>query len=267
MAVDDKTPERSLAHPLPGRLSKPRSRGKTMVIDKGLGTYALEDLLETASPYIDYVKFGFGTSLLYPSNVLRQKIFLCRVHSVESCTGGTLAEIALWQNKFTEFLEWCVEAGFTTIEISDGTYPLTPKQRRTAIERAAKRCHVVSEVGKKLAEFPDAKEAAEQIRRDLDSGSSHVIIEGRESGENAGIYDVAGGFKTDVLDALTTHVSTAQLERIMWEAPKKHQQVTFIRKFGVNVNLGNIAPQDVIALESLRRGLRADTFAWMLESQ
>ena len=256
-----------VSDPIPGRTSKPRTRGITMVIDKGLGAYALEDLLETAGLYVDVIKFGFGTSSVYSTGVLQRKTALCRLYSVDAMTGGTLAEIAMAQGQFELFVDRCLEAGFSAIEISDGTLPIPREVRNEAIRHAAARCMVVSEVGKKLEKFPDVNFVADQIIRDLESGAQWVIVEGRESGENVGIYGAGGKVDVDVLEGLVGRLPQDVLPKVLWEAPKRGQQLEMLRRFGPDVNLGNILPEEAVALECLRRGLRADTFVWTLPSQ
>lgn len=251
-----------LTPPLAGRLEKPRLTGKTMVIDKGLGIHALTDLLETASPYMDCLKLGFGTASLYRADILKQKAALCRQYGVDCCTGGTLTEIVLTQGIFPAFLGRCRQFGLTAIEISDGTLSIPASIRTRAIEAAAKHFLVITEVGKKLEAFPDAGEAAAQILTDLEAGAALVIVEGRESGECAGIYEDSGKLRDAIVDQLAAHLPASALSKVMWEAPKKSQQTALIQRFGNQVNLGNIAPSDVLSVECLRRGLRADTLTW-----
>lgn len=251
--------------PLGQRTSKPRLTGLTMVIDKGLGYEQMNDLFEVSSAYIDIMKFGFGTSCLYPRHVLRQKLSLARVYSIQTCPGGTLGEIAIAQNVFPAYVDRCVKLGFTAIEISDGTIQMDADIRRRAIETAKRSFPlVVSEVGKKLEHEADIHAYAKCVMADLEAGASYVVIEGRESGENTGIYGEHGEVDTPLLDAFVAELPEAAWERIIWEAPKKGQQVEFIGRFGQDVSLGNIPPADVMALECLRLGLRADTFTWTL---
>ncbi|WAH40418.1 phosphosulfolactate synthase [Alicyclobacillus fastidiosus] len=251
-----------IQYPLGKRPGKPRESGWTMVIDKGLGYEQVSDLLEVASAYIDVLKFGFGTSCLYPRHILRQKLSLARVFSVLSCPGGTLGEIALSQNVYDKYLDRCVKLGFTAIEVSDGTIDLRPDERLRAIASAKKAIPVViSEVGKKLDHTVDIRDYATQVTKDLEAGADFVVIEGRESGENAGIYGAEGQVDTSMLNDFVNLLSAEARAKIIWEAPKKAQQVELIRRFGPTVSLGNIPPTDVIALECLRLGLRADTFA------
>ncbi len=246
--------------PLGQRVPKPRNRGITMVIDKGLGKNSFIDLMETAGQYVDILKFGFGSCLLYPENVLRHKLMSARLHSVITCTGGTFSEIALHQNQFESMVEKSLELGFAAIEISDGTMTLDRATREAAIRRVSKEGIAISEVGKKLDAFPPAADIVAQIDADLNAGAQFVIMEGRESGENVGIYKDRGTLDEQLLDELVKRLSQDSLKRIIWEAPKKAQQTALIQRFGTNVNLGNVAPDEALAVECLRQGLRSDTF-------
>lgn len=251
--------------PLQGRQPKPRSAGHTMVIDKGLGLSQMGDLLELAAEYIDYVKLGFGTAALYPSHLLRAKIGLIRSYGIEAYPGGTFLEVAVIQDAVPAYLERAMNLGFTCVEVSDGTISLPPDRRFELISMAkAAGFQVISEVGKKdAASELDPEEALAQIRADLAAGASKVILEGRESGAGAGIYDKAGRLKAGPMERIVAGVADPHL--LMWEAPLKAQQEEFIGRFGPNVNLGNIAPTDVLALEALRTGLRGDTLRLALD--
>lgn len=247
--------------PHPERLAKPRHRGLTMVIDKGLGLATTHDLLELASDYIDHIKLTFGTSAFYNRRLLRQKIELVKSYGVHIFPGGTFLELALLQGRLLEYLDNARDLGFTGIEVSDGTIRIDPETRRQTIQMARTYGFelVVSEVGKKdpRDHMPDVK-FWDQIAADLESGSDLVIVEGRESGEGVVIFDQSGNLIEGELEALVEHLEDAG--RVLWEAPKKQQQLEMILRFGPNVNLGNIQPEDVLALEALRVGLRGDTF-------
>lgn len=251
--------------PLPGRCGKPRRTGYTMVLDKRLGLNETRDLLELAGDYIDMIKLTFGTSALYPETVLRAKIKLIRSFGVDVYPGGTLFEIALWQNKLESFFVAAADLGFTGIEISDGTLTLGAKERHQAIQRAkAHGFKVVTEVGKKNGTPISVLRMQQMITEDLESGADQVIIEGRESGKAVGIYDHNGKVKEAEMEALVRGLPNSG-SVLIWEAPLKDQQVFLIKRFGPNVNLGNIPPEEILALEALRRGLRSDTFALCLE--
>jgi phosphosulfolactate synthase len=234
-------------------------QGVTMVMDKGLGPAALADLLCTAASYIDFLKFGFGSTCLYREALLCEKVSLCRAHSVRAYAGGTLAEIAVQQDCFEAYLDQCLRYGIETVEVSEGTFPLSPLQRRRLIRTAARTHTVISEVGRKFEQIAPAVQIAAQIEDDLAAGASLVIVEGRESGQGAGIYGANGEIDECWIHQLQALLDPAALARIVWEAPQKAQQVWLLRRFGAQVNLGNIAPQEALALASLRRGLRADT--------
>ena len=247
-----------LTPPISGRLNKPRSFGWTMVIDKGIGLAETEDLLRLAADYIDLIKLTFGTSTLYPRDMLRKKTDLIRARGIGIMPGGTLGEIALWQGQWHAFLERAGELGFDTLEISDGTIPFSLAARHAAIVSARDAGFIViSEVGKKHPDDQQPIEAqVEQALLDLEAGAFMIIIEGRESGKGAGIYDIQGEIHQERLDYLSSHLP---LPKVIWEAPQKSQQEQLILAFGPNVNLGNIPPGEVLALEALRLGLRGDT--------
>ncbi|MBP1934170.1 phosphosulfolactate synthase [Ammoniphilus resinae] len=253
-------PTSSLHDPAGERLKPAKDKGITMVIDKGLGVRRLEDLLDTASSYLDFIKLGFGTTALYPIHVLKEKIQLAKAHHVPMYPGGTFFEIAFYQNKLKEYLTNARELGFTKIEISDGTIHLNLDQRQYAIQLARSfGFDVITEYGKKLAGSTiEIQSLIETIENDLSAGAQLIIVEGRESGENVGIYDGRGNLRSDfseLIEQLKPYQSY-----LIWEAPKKNQQVELITRFGPNVHLGNIAPDEIFSVESLRRGLRSDTF-------
>jgi phosphosulfolactate synthase len=249
-----------LCDPIPGRLAKKRTaHGLTMLIDTGLGLQETRDLVELAAPYIDYLKLGFGTSKLYPSHLLTEKIQLLKEQRIDVYPGGTFLEIAILQNKWQPFLERCLLLGMHTVEVSDGTITLPPKLRRLIIREAKSYgFNVFTEVGKKEngSALPVEVQLA-LIEADLEAGANKVIIEGRESGKAVGLYKEDGTLRRDDFDALVERV--ADPADLIWEAPLKSQQIELIQTFGPNVNLGNIHPRDAISLEALRTGLRSDT--------
>lgn len=253
--------------PVQGRLNKPRNTGLTMVIDKGLGLTELQDMLANASGYIDMIKLGFGTSILYQDQVLRAKIALIRDAGISVFPGGTFFEIAYLQKKVPEYCRLLVDYGFTGIEISDGTVELPREDRMKAIEMAGN-CglQVITEIGKKdprdKVSLPVLRE---QIEEDFRAGAYKVIVEGRESGKGVMLYDKEGELKEEELEVLLKN--RLAVDNIIWEAPLKSQQQKLISLFGCNVNLGNIAPQEVLALEALRLGLRGDTLRSLLIRQ
>lgn len=246
---------------LEGRSHRPRSTGITMVIDKGLGPAAVADLLAVARDHIDHWKLSFGTSALVPRTVLEEKLRVLAEADVLSYPGGTLLEAAIVQRHCHAYMNQARRLGFTAVEISDGTIPLPLARRRAVIDCAREAgLRVVTEIGKKDPhDQPKPEELAEQALVDLESGAEWVIVEARESGLGVGIYDGNGAIRDDVLGQLIENVGTAA-ERLIWEAPLRGQQAGLIRRFGPNVNLGNIPPSEVLALEALRHGLRFETF-------
>jgi phosphosulfolactate synthase len=245
--------------PLKERNSIPKGTGITMVLDKGVGKSALQDLLEIGSSYISFWKFSFGTSAVYPQKSLEEKIEILLNYGIYTYPGGTLFEVAWMQDQYESYLKRLTKLGFNAVEISDGTYPLTMTERRVAIKKAKDAgLKVLSEIGKKdPKETLKANHLYELLQDDLESGADYVIVEGRESGKGVGIYDSDGAIKEDDLNILIQNQNV--LGKLIWEAPIKAQQVAFIRYFGSNVNLGNIPVDDIIALEALRTGLRGDT--------
>jgi len=215
---------------------------------------------------VDLLKLTFGTSAFYSSRLLREKIALARSRGVCIFPGGTFLEVALLQGKLERFLDRAGELGFDAIEVSDGTITMLPEQRRWCIAQGrARGLRVISEVGKK----DPADEIApalmlEQVQADLDAGAERVIVEGRESGQGVVIYDRQGNIKAETLEALAGGLADPSV--LMWEAPLKPQQQALIMRFGTNVNLGNVAPGDILALEALRCGLRGDTLKAALRS-
>jgi phosphosulfolactate synthase len=239
---------------LPERTSKPRSRGVTHVIDRGLPIATLESLLDLAGAHIDFVKFGWGTA--YVSRHIRAKVVACREAKVRTCVGGTLLELATVQGKLREFVRWADSLAFDAVEVSEGTVDLGVGIKQGLIAAMARDFCVLAEVGSKEPSAPVRPWAwALQMERDLEAGASFVIAEGRESG-TVGLYGADGSVREDLVGTLLGKVPA---EQIIFEAPAPVQQKWFVRNIGVDVNLGNVAPEEVIALETLRRGLRADT--------
>ena len=242
-----------------GRTSKPRTKGMTMVLDKGLGLNATEDLMAVGGDYIDFLKLSFGTSALYDGDTTRQKTAWVTGAGVAIYPGGTFLEIAVAQGRYDEYLARAKDLGYNAIEVSDGTIPMSAELRADVIKRPLDQGFiVVSEVGKK---DPDEKIAIslmhEQIAADLALGVSTVIVEARESGRGVGIYDRSGSVDEEEVDEIVAGVDNA--DDLMWETPIKSQQLYMINRFGVNVSLGNIAVADFLAVEALRVGLRGDT--------
>ena len=240
---------------LPSRPSKPRNNGLTMVMDKGLSIRQGEDLVATGSELIDFLKLGFGTSLITPG--VKEKVKMYHDNGVEVYCGGTLFEAFLVRNDLDGYLKFIDNLGIECLEVSDGSMVIPHDEKCELIARLSKNYKVLSEVGSK--EEGILISPAKWIRmmsNELEAGSWKVIAEARESG-TVGIYRPNGTAHVQLIRRILANVS---LDNILWEAPKKTQQVWFIKQFGANVNLGNIGPNDLIPLECLRLGLRGDTF-------
>jgi phosphosulfolactate synthase len=247
---------------LPERPLKPRNSGLTMVMDKGLSIREAEDFMSVGSVYTDYVKLGFGTSLITPG--YEQKIALYKKAGVIPYFGGTLFEAFIIRNMFSEFLEFLDKNEIDLVEVSDGSYDFDHKRKLEYIAVLAERGTVISEVGsKKKSVVYSSDEWVAMMKAELNAGSVKVIAEARESG-TIGIYNEDGSVNNTIICGIAEHV---KLENVIWEAPLKSQQAWFIKNFGANVNLGNIAPSEIIPLESLRLGLRGDTFFQFLPDE
>jgi len=239
---------------LPERSAKPRDVGITHVLDKGLGPAQITDLIVTAGSYIDIVKLGWGTACVTPR--LADKVAQYNDAGIPVCFGGTLFELALKQGRLDDLIRLAAELGMEHIEISDGTVPMPEEDKLALIRRLARDFKVLSEVGSKDAELVLAPYRwVDAIRKEIDAGAWKVVTEGRESG-TVGMYQPNGQVKEGLLEEIVQAVSS---ERLLFEAPNKSQQSWFITHFGADVNLGNIPPDDVISLETLRLGLRSDT--------
>lgn len=244
---------------VPERSPKPRARGLTHVIDKGLNLREIEGLFDTAGDYVDIVKLGWGTS--YVTRNLEKKIALYRSLDVPVVCGGTLFEAAVALGKLDEYRRWLVHNRFSHVEISDGTVELPRERKLTLIAELARDFVVLSEVGSKDAEVVFAPyQWVEWIREELAAGAWKVITEGREGG-TAGIYRPTGEMRTGLIDEIAHSID---VEQVIFEAPAKPAQAWFVKHFGPEVNLGNIPPDEVIPLETLRLGLRADTLRELL---
>lgn len=242
------------------RPGKPRTSGLTMVLDKGLGLETAESLMDISGEYVDYLKFGWGTSIVHEQDIIKAKVEMYRNHDITPYTGGTLFELAYMNDKLDEFFTEAHHLGFPAIEISDGSTIISHKDKLECIGKAKDNgFEVLSEVGKKDPTLDKELKIDERInamQEELDAGSSLVIVEAREGGKNIGIFDPTGKAKEDEIDVILDNVDP---DRILWEAPNKDQQVFFILKLGNSVNLGNISTEDITSLETLRQGLRGDT--------
>jgi phosphosulfolactate synthase len=244
---------------LPARPGKPRTDGLTHVIDKGLDLREIEGLFDTAGAYVDIVKLGWGTS--YVTNNLEKKIALYRSLETPVVCGGTLFEAVYARGRLDEFKAWLVENRFSHVEISDGTLEIPRERKLELIADFAQDFTVFSEVGSKDAEIVYAPyQWVEWIKEELDAGAWKVVTEGREGG-TAGIYRPTGEMRTGLVDEIAHSIDVSDL---IFEAPAKGSQAWFVKQFGPNVNLGNIPPDEVIPLETLRLGLRADTLKEVL---
>ena len=243
---------------LPSRSRKPRMTGLTMVLEKGLGLAAARELATTAGEWIDVVKLGWGTSCVTPPAVVREKVAAYRAADIEVSNGGTLFELAHLAGKVDLFMAEMVKLGFSVCEISEGTVPI-PQERIIDYIGQAREAGLVPvvEVGRKMPEEDlEAVEYASQLSACLKAGADYVIVEAREGGVGVGVFDDQGRPQEERMESVLKGVSVG---KVMFEAPRKAQQVYFIQRFGNEVNLGNIAPDEVISLETLRRGLRGDT--------
>ena len=247
---------------LPERTAKPRNSGLTMVMDKGLSIREAEDFMSVGSEYTDFVKLGFGTSLVTPG--FEKKIRLYKEAGVIPYLGGTLFEAFVIRDMFSEFIDFLEKIEVELVEVSDGSYDIEHNRKLEYISILAEKFTVISEVGSKKANVvysPD--QWVSMMKSELKAGSVKVIAEARESG-TIGIYNEDGSINNTIICTISDHV---KLANVLWEAPLKSQQAWFIRHFGANVNLGNIAPTEIIPLESLRLGLRGDTFFQFLPDE
>jgi phosphosulfolactate synthase len=229
------------------------------VIDKGLGPRAWEDVLDTAGGFIDIVKLGWGTA--YVTQNLPRKLEVLRAAGKPVVIGGTFFEAVIAQDKVDEYKAWLNELGITHVEVSDGVIDLPRERKLELIAELARDFTVLSEVGSKDSEAVFAPyQWVEWIKEELAAGAWKVIMEGREGG-TAGIYRPTGEMRTGLVDEIAHEVAISDL---IFEAPTKSAQAWFVRHYGSSVNLGNIPPDEVIALETLRLGLRADTLKEVL---
>ena len=236
-----------------------RTSGITHVIDKGLGPRAAEDFLETAGDYVDIVKLGWGTS--YVTSNLDRKLEVYRAFGKPVVCGGTFFEAVLARGKLDEYRRWLRGHRFTHLELSDGAVEIPRERKLHLIADLAREFTVLSEVGSKDSEAVFAtQEWIGWIKEELDAGAWKVITEARESG-TAGIFDASGEVRTGLVDEIANEVDVGEL---IFEAPTKSAQAWFVKEYGPDVNLGNIPPEEVIPLETLRLGLRADTLKEVL---
>jgi len=234
--------------------------GITMMLDKGMGPVTAIDLLEISGEYVDLAKFGWGTSAIHNRKMVQEKVEIYHSYDVIPYPGGTLFEVAYSQNKLEDYLNEADKLGFGAIEISDGTIDISKEEREKVVSRVKdKGFLVVTEVGKKdpnKDSLLTINRRMEMVNQDIKWGADLVLMEAREGGKGIGLFDEQGEVKENELQVL---IDGTQVEKIIWEAPLKNQQKYFILKFGANVNLGNIPPDEITALETMRLGLRGDT--------
>jgi len=240
---------------LPERPEKPRETGLTMMMDKGLSIREAECFVESAGEYTDLIKLAFGTAV-FAKNI-ETKIQLYRQAGIRVHFGGTLFEAFIVRNQFDQFRQFIDKHGLDTVEVSDGSMAIHHDKKLEYIRILSEQATVLSEVGSKMQGVVIPPEMwVNHMKSELDAGAWKVIAEARESG-TIGIYHSDGSADKALINMLDREIGHG---RILWEAPNKNQQVWFIRQFGANVNLGNVATNEVVALESLRLGLRGDTF-------
>jgi phosphosulfolactate synthase len=239
---------------LPKREPKPRGRGITHVLDKGMPVPQLEARLSHVCHLIDVVKIGWGVSYVDPS--AKDRVVVCHSAGVTVCLGGTLLEIAVAQGRLDSLCSWAAELGVDAVEVSNGLQALTSAEKTELVSKLASDFTVLAETGAKDGHVPVVvEEWLAEMEADLAAGARWVIAEGRESG-TVGLYHGDGSVRTELFDAIAARLP---LDRVIFEAPNKAQQVWFIERLGADANLGNVAPDEVLPLETLRLGLRADT--------
>jgi phosphosulfolactate synthase len=239
---------------LPARAAKPRSRGITHVLDSGLTPEGTRAFLGQAGHLVDIVKVGWGIGYVDPE--LSTRVAICTEHGCPVSLGGTLLEVAALQDRVGELRDWALSVGMTHIEVSNGLRALTASRKHALVRELAADFVVLAETGAKEGNYPPTPaEWAQEMTRDLEAGASLVIAEGRESG-TVGLYHADQGIREDLVSAILAWIPA---DKVIFEAPGKSQQAWFVRQYGADVNIGNVAPASVLALETLRLGLRADT--------
>jgi phosphosulfolactate synthase len=247
---------------IPDRNTKPREHGITMVMDKGLSVEEAKNFMSVSHPHVDIVKLGFGTSYVTPN--LKDKLAVYQSYDIPVYFGGTLFEAFLIRNQFEDFINVCKEFGINYVEVSDGSITIPHAEKCGYIEKLTKHFTVLSEVGSKdAAHIMPPYKWIELMKAELEAGSAYVIAEAREAG-NVGIYRGTGEVREGLVQEILTQIPEG---KIIWEAPQKAQQLYFLELIDCNVNLGNIAPNEVIPLETMRIGLRGDTFHLYLDKK
>jgi phosphosulfolactate synthase len=247
---------------IPDRNQKPRTAGITMIMDKGLSVNEAKNFVSVSLPHVDIVKLGFGTSFVTPN--LEEKLKVYRDAGLPIYFGGTLFEAFLIRNQFEDYISVCKDYGISYMEVSDGSIEIPHAEKCGYIEKLTQYGTVLSEVGSKdAAHIIPPYKWIELMRAELNAGATYVIAEAREAG-NVGIYRGSGEVREGLVQEILTQIPG---EKIIWEAPQKAQQLYFIELLGCNVNLGNIAPSEVLPLEAMRIGLRGDTFHLFLNKE
>ncbi len=240
------------------RKHKPRKVGLTQVLDKGMSIAEIESMCEVSADYVDVVKFGWATSMVVQN--LDAKLEAYRSHNIDVCCGGSLFELAVVKKQLPEYIAFLKDHAFDHVEVSDGVIEISRAEKLKYIERLSRHFTVFSEVGRKDRTSVVAPARwVKDIKEELGAGAWKVICEGRESG-TVGIYQGTGEVKAGLIQEIEAQINPG---RVIFEAPQKHQQVWLVKHFGPNVNLGNVPPRDVISVETIRQGLRADTLLMM----
>ena len=245
---------------IPERTARPRNNGLTMIMDKGLSINEAHNLISVGEQHIDIIKLGFGTAFVTPN--LRAKIEVYQKAGIPVYFGGTLFEAFLIRNAFDEYVSMMKDFQIEHVEVSDGSINIPHAEKCGYIEKLTSFGTVLSEVGSKdAAHIIPPYKWIELMKAELEAGSTYVIAEAREAG-NVGIYRGSGEVREGLVQEILTQIPA---EKIIWEAPQKAQQLYFLELIGCNVNLGNIAPSEIIPLEAMRIGLRGDTFDLYLD--
>ncbi|MFD2569360.1 phosphosulfolactate synthase [Spirosoma soli] len=245
---------------LPERTAKPRHSGLTMVMDKGLSLREVEDFLSTSAEYVDIVKLGWATSFVTPH--LKEKLAIYREAGIPVYFGGTLFEAFIVRNQFEDYRKLLDQYSMQYAEVSDGSIDMNQDEKCEYIRQLATQVTVLSEVGSKdEAKIIPPYKWIQLMRAELEAGAWKVIGEAREGG-TVGLFRSSGEVRQGLVEEILTQIP---FESILWEAPQKEQQVWFVKLLGANVNVGNIAPHEVIPLETIRLGLRGDTFTHFLD--
>ncbi len=245
---------------IPDRTVKPRQAGLTMVMDKGLSLRQVDDFLSTSADYTDVVKLGWGTSFVTPH--LDEKLKIYRDANIPVYFGGTLFEAFVVRNQFDDYRKLLDKYQLTMAEVSDGSLEMPAEEKLEYIRQLATQVIVLSEVGSKdEAKIIPPYKWIKLMQSELDAGAWKVIGEAREGG-NVGLFRASGEVRQGLVEEILTQIPS---DKIIWEAPQKEQQVWFVKLLGANVNVGNIAPADAIPLETIRLGLRGDTFSHFLD--